>query len=53
MKKEKTVYKTATVEAALGGWIVRIGNSPAQVFVRWERVVQILEENLTSKGNAQ
>lgn len=53
MKKEKTVYKTATVEAALGGWIVRIGNSPAQVFVRWERVVQILEENLTSKGEVQ
>ena len=53
MKKETTVYKSATVKAARGGWIILVERSPAQVCVRWEKVVQILEENLTSKGDAQ
>jgi len=49
MQKEQ--YKTLTVEAAKTGWIVREKGKPAEVFVRWERVVAKLEAELTSKGD--
>ena len=49
---EKTRYNIITIEAAESGWIVRQAGKPhAKVFLIWARVVELLEAELTSKGD--
>jgi hypothetical protein len=43
-------YKTISVEAAETGWIVREKGKVAQVCIRWGKVVNILEKELTTKA---
>ena len=47
----KDIYKTLTVEAAKTGWIVRETGKPAEIFIRWEKVVDKLALELTSMGD--
>jgi hypothetical protein len=51
--KLKAVYKKVTVEAGDGGWILREQGKPAEVYVRWDKVVRRLEYLLTSKGDGE
>ena len=47
-KSKDGEFKTITVEAAKQGWIVREQGKPAEVFVRWESVVNKLKNELTT-----
>ena len=46
----KSQYSKVTVEAARTGWIVKENGRPAEVFVRWESLVQYLETRLATKS---
>lgn len=55
MTADKTIYKTITVSACEGGWLVEEGRRRksdvgfvATVYVRWEHVVNRLKDELTS-----
>lgn len=50
MEKEKTEdYRTVTIEAACGGWVVKQKGRPAEVFVRWDALIRRLGRELTNK----
>lgn len=42
-------FRTVTVEAAEGGWIVRVKGKPTQIYSLWRKVVERLEQELTHK----
>jgi len=50
---QEGTFKTITVEAAKTGWIVREKGQPAEIFHRWEAVVNKLEKELTTKPTHQ
>ena len=50
----KAKYQKVTIEAAKGGWIVTVkGNSTPQLCFQWRQVINILESELTSKGDSE
>ena len=44
-------YTKITIESCDGGWIVKEKDKPTKLFVRWEALIHLLEDRLTSKGN--
>ena len=49
MTRDK-LYSTVTIEAARTSWIVKEKGRPAEVFVRWESLVEYLETRLATKS---
>ena len=47
----KGIYNTVTIQAAIGGWIVKTHGKPHEVFSRWESVVNKIKNELTSAGD--
>lgn len=47
--KAKTQYPELTIETVDGAWILRQKGAPAKAFYRWESLVRVIEERITSK----
>jgi hypothetical protein len=50
---KKPEHNIITIEAARTGWIIKEMGRPAEVFIRWDALVEYIATRLTSEGDKE